>query len=160
VMQPGQPFVKSWRVLNSGTCDWQSAFTLVYVGGNRPESMMGGQPLLLGRSVAPGDTIDLSVSLTAPTTYGVFQSFWQMRDDKGKLFGEVVWVGIQVPNPNPPTPVPTPTPAPTPGINPNLRADSIWVYPGQCTTIRWDVDGVKAVYFIDGSNVQGVGGHD
>jgi hypothetical protein len=161
VMQPGQSFAKSWRVRNSGTCEWNANFALVYTNGNRPEAAMGAQPVLMGRTVAPGETIDLTASLTAPTTYGVFQAFWQMRDDTGKLFGEVVWVGIQVPNPNPPTPVPaTPTPAPPPGLNPNLRADSTWISAGQCTTIRWDVDNVSAVYLVDGNNVQGVGGHD
>jgi hypothetical protein len=26
--------------------------------------------------------------------------------------------------------------------------------------VRWDVDGIQAVYFIDGGNLEGVGGHD
>lgn len=161
VMQPGQAFVKSWRVRNSGTCDWAPDFSLIYVNGNRQEARMSAQPLAIGRTVAPGDTIDLSVSLQAPPVYGVFQAFWQMRDNTGNLFGEVVWVGIQVPDPNPPTPVPaTPTPPPPAGLNPNLRADATWVYPGQCTSIRWDIDNISAIYFIDGGNVQGVGGHD
>jgi hypothetical protein len=161
VMSPGQAFVKSWRVRNSGTCDWQADYALVYVSGNRPEAIMGAQPVLVGRVVPPGQTVDLSISLQAPTTYGTFQAFFQMRDNTGMLFGETIWVGIQVPNPNPPTPVPaTPTPPPPAGLNPNLRADATWITAGQCTTVRWDVDGVSAVYFIDGGNQQGVGGHD
>lgn len=160
VMQPGQSFVKSWRVRNSGNCNWTSDFALVYVSGNRPEAAMGAQPVLVGQTVAPGQTIDLSASLVAPTTYGVFQAFWQMRDNSGKLFGEVVWAGIQVPNPNPPTPIPAPPTPPPAGLNPNLRADSNYIAAGQCTTIRWDVDNVQAVYLIDNGNQQGVGGHD
>jgi polar amino acid transport system substrate-binding protein len=161
VMQPGQSFVKSWRVRNSGTCNWTPDFALVYISGNRPEAAMGAQPVSVGTTVAPGQTIDLSASLIAPTTYGTFQAFWQMRDNTGKLFGEVVWVGIQVPNPNPPTPVPAPpTPPPPAGLDPNLRADSNYITAGECTTIRWDVGGVQAVYLIDNGNQQGVGGHD
>lgn len=156
IMAPNQAFVKSWRVRNSGTCEWEPDFALVYINGNRPEAIMGAQPVAVGRTVQPGATIDLAVSLVAPNTYGVFQAFFQMRDNTGKLFGEVIWAGIQVPNPNPP---PTPIP-PATQLNPNLRADSSWVYPGQCTTVRWDIDNVSAVYFIDGGNVQGVGGHD
>jgi hypothetical protein len=85
-----------------------------------------------------------------------------MRDTLGQYFGEVVWVGIQVPDPNPPAPPPPPPPPPPANVavNPNLRADVNYVNPGQCTTIRWDVDNVNAVYFVDGSNVQGVSGHD
>jgi ABC-type amino acid transport substrate-binding protein len=164
VMQPGQAFVKSWRVRNSGNCAWAPDYALVYVNGNRPEAQMGGQPVLAGRQVQPGETVDLSVSLVAPQSYGVFQAFWQMRNSIGQLFGEVIWVGIQVPDPNPPpTPLPPPGPTPIPpppALNPNLRADSTYITAGQCTTVRWDVDNVNAVYFIDGSNVQGVGGHD
>jgi hypothetical protein len=41
-----------------------------------------------------------------------------------------------------------------------LRADAAWINAGQCTNIRWDVDNVSGVFFINGSNLQGVGGHD
>jgi hypothetical protein len=167
VMQPGQSFAKSWRVRNSGTCPWAADYALVYVNGNSPAAQMGGQPLPMGRTVQPGETADLTVSLVAPTVPGVYQGFWQMRDNTGKLFGEVVWVGITVPGAPTPTPVPAqptpvpPTPTPPPaGLNPNLRADATTINAGQCTTVRWDVDNVNAVYFIDGNNSQGVGGHD
>ena len=59
-----------------------------------------------------------------------------------------------MPDPNPPPP---PPPA---EVNPNLRADADYINVGQCTTIRWDVDNVAAVYFVEGGNAQGVGGHD
>ncbi|MBK8045682.1 MAG: hypothetical protein IPK16_00250 [Anaerolineales bacterium] len=153
-MALGQDFSKVWRVSNSGNCAWEPDFALAYVNGNRAEARMGGQPVLVGRRVLPGEVIDLTAYLRAPQTYGTFQGFWQMRDSAGQYFGEVVWVGIQVPDPNPPPPPPPAT------INPNLRADTNYVNAGQCTNIRWDVDNVSAVYFIDGGNVQGVGGHD
>lgn len=156
IMAPGQDFVKTWRVLNNGTCDWAADYTLTYVRGNRIEASMNGSPVPVGRVVRPGETVDLSASLRAPQVPGVFQGFWQMRDNLGQYFGQVVWVGIQVPDPNPPPP----PPPPTTNINPNLRADSNFIAPGQCTTIRWDVDNVRAVFFIDGGNQQGVGGHD
>lgn len=157
IMAPGQDFVKSWRVLNNGTCDWTPDYVLAYVNGNRIEASMGGSVVPVGRTVKPGDMIDLSVSLRAPQVYGAFQGFWQMRNTLGQYFGEVVWVGIQVPDPNPPAP---PPPPPTQDINPNLRVDNNYIASGQCTTIRWDVDNVSAVYFIDGGNQQGVAGHD
>jgi len=50
-----------------------------------------------------------------------------------------------------PTPIPTPTFTPAPVqltmIGPNLRADSMKIYSDECTTIRWDVDNIRAVYF-------------
>jgi hypothetical protein len=84
-----------------------------------------------------------------------------MRDAVGQAFGETVWVGVQVPDPNPPAPVPTAGPQPPPAaFNPNLRADSAYIAAGQCTTLRWDIDNISAIYLVDGGNQQGVGGHD
>jgi hypothetical protein len=44
--------------------------------------------------------------------------------------------------------------------NPNFRADAYSVAPGQCTTLRWSIDNVRAVFFWDGANAQGVSGND
>ncbi|MCX6044907.1 MAG: transporter substrate-binding domain-containing protein, partial [Chloroflexi bacterium] len=154
VMALGQDFAKSWRLRNSGTCAWEPDFQLVYVNGNRAEAAMGGSPLAIGQRVEPGATVDLTVSLRAPQSYGAFQGFWMLRDNTGKLFGETIWVGIQIPDPNPPPP------PPSTDINPNLRADTDHLNVGQCTAIRWDVDNINAVYFIDNGNAQGVSGHD
>jgi hypothetical protein len=61
---------------------------------------------------------------------------------------------LHVPRPAPTsTPMPTPTFTPEPPhqqvgmMGPNLRADSNKINSGDCTTIRWDVDNIKAVYF-------------
>ncbi|CAN5714666.1 hypothetical protein BH10CHL1_BH10CHL1_22410 [soil metagenome] len=155
VMQLNQDFAKSWRLRNSGTCAWEPDFQLVYVNGNRAEASMGGSPLVIGQRVEPGATVDLTVSLRAPQSYGTFQGFWMLRDNTSKLFGETIWVGIQIPDPTPPPP-----PPPSTNINPNLRADADYLNVGQCTAIRWDVDNINAVYFIDNGNAQGVSGHD
>jgi hypothetical protein len=44
--------------------------------------------------------------------------------------------------------------------SPNFRADATSVNPGQCTTLRWNIDNVRAVYLWDGTNQQGVAGND
>ncbi len=161
ILVPGQDFSKGWRVQNDGTCPWPAEFELAFANGNRIESAMGGSSVKLGNAVQPGEQIDITVNLRAPQTYGTFQGFWRMRDTAGQAFGETVWVGVQVPDPNPPAPVPTAPPAPpAPGSNPNLRADSAYIAAGQCTTLRWDIDNVQAVYLIDGGSQQGAGGHD
>jgi ABC-type amino acid transport substrate-binding protein len=157
VMAPGQDFSKGWRVRNSGTCTWAADYAIAYVNGNRVEASMGGVPTPVGRTVAPGETVDIWVALRAPQVYGTFQGFWQMRHNQQQYFGEVVWVGIQVPDPNPPPP-PPPPPAAKP--TPNLRADSNYINQGQCTTIRWDIDGIMAVFFVENGMESGVGGHD
>jgi polar amino acid transport system substrate-binding protein len=154
VLAQGQDFVKLWRVQNSGTCTWEADYQLLFVNGNRAQAAMSSRPLDVGRRVEPGETIDLAMQLRAPQVYGTFQGFYQMRDNLGQLFGEVMWVGIQVLDPNPPPPPPPST------IDPNLRVDSQWVNPGQCTTVRWNVEGVREVRFVIGGNALGKTGND
>ena len=151
IIPPGQPFVKSWRVRNSGTCTWDSSYALAYDHGNVPAAQMGGQPIYVQGTVAPGATYDFSANLTAPTLPGGYQGFWQMRNGQGRAFGETIWVGIRVPAPAQPTPAPTQTPVP--GIT--FTANSTNIQQGQCVTISWNAVNVKAVYYYqDGQNWQ------
>jgi hypothetical protein len=76
VVPPGQPFVKSWRIRNSGTCTWDSRYVLAFDRGNVAAAQMGGQPTPIQGTVAPGATYDISVNLVAPTVPGVYQGFW------------------------------------------------------------------------------------
>ena len=97
VMQPGQAFTKSWRLRNAGTCDWSPDFTLTYRTGTTPAAQMGGSDLKIGKVVAPGETIDLSINLVAPSASGTYQGVWQMTDAAHTPFGERIWAGIRVP---------------------------------------------------------------
>lgn len=139
VLQPGQPFQKGWRVRNSGTCTWTTAYTFAYAGGNSPLAQMGGQPQGMARPVPPGQVVDFYVNLIAPTTPGVYQGFWQMRNAQGRAFGTRVWVGIQVPAPTAPTP--------TPGSGIIFTANTTQVTPGQPVVFSWNAQGAVAVYF-------------
>ncbi len=58
------------------------------------------------------------------------------------------------------TPLTITVAAATPIAQPNFRADQPTISPGQCTTLRWNVDNVNAVFFWDGDVRQGVGGND
>lgn len=157
-VKPSERFTKSWRVRNNGTCDWAPDFALAFTRGNVPAAQMGGTAVSVGRTVRPGETIDISANLQSPPGYGTFQGFWQMRTPQFNYFGETLWVGVTVPDPNPPPPPPTTS------IRPNLRADADNLNRGQCTTVRWEVDNIRAAYFIDpnanNGNPAGVGGRD
>lgn len=159
LLQPGQAFVKSWRVNNSGTCAWDSSYTLRYAGGNHPSSGMLGQPLQIQGQVLPGASYDLHVNLVAPVSPGVYQGFWQLTNGDGVAFGERISVGIQVPIP--PTPTVAPTQTPVAGID--FGVDRTQIVEGECVVFRWNVTNVKAVYFYpEGGTWQnsGVNGQD
>jgi hypothetical protein len=49
--------------------------------------MGGAQSTPLAASVAPGETVELSVDMTAPAQVGSYLSFWQLRNAAGTLFG-------------------------------------------------------------------------
>jgi len=92
VMAPGASFVKTWALQNTGTCTWDTSFQLIFVSGSK----MGGTSTKLASSVAPSQQVQVSVSLTAPTTAGTFTGYWRLADDQGNVFGESVTVVIKV----------------------------------------------------------------
>jgi arginine/lysine/histidine transporter system substrate-binding protein len=143
VLQPGQQFSKGWRLRNAGTCAWSPEFSMTYRAGNNPAAKMGGSNFKIGKTVAPGQTIDLSAKLVAPQAPGVYQGFWQMANAAGKPFGERVWVGIQVPASN--TPVPPTAQPPAPGIS--FGVDRTTINSGECVNFKWNATNVRAVYF-------------
>ncbi|MCE1252740.1 MAG: hypothetical protein LWX83_04225, partial [Anaerolineae bacterium] len=53
-------------------------------GGN---AMGGPEKQKINRDVAPGQTVDLSVTLTAPTESGSYISNWMLRSPNGVVFG-------------------------------------------------------------------------
>jgi len=143
VLQPGQQFSKSWRLRNAGTCAWSPDYALTFRSGNTPEARMGGSDIKIGKSVAPGQTVDLIANLVAPRAPGVHQGFWQMANAAGRPFGERVWAGIRVPSAA--TAVPPPTQTPTAGIS--FGVDRTTINAGECANFNWNVSGVKALYF-------------
>ncbi len=99
VLPPGASFVKTWRLQNTGTCTWTSAYTLFFVSGER---MGASSTVSLPHSVPPGGYVDVGVPLVAPSEPGQYQGNWQLRSAAGELFGignaanRVFWVEIKV----------------------------------------------------------------
>jgi len=81
---PGEIFTKTWRLKNRGTCTWTPDYMLVYTSGT---SMGGTTALRLPGYVAPGQTVDVSVTLTAPDKSGDYVGYWMLRNQYGALFG-------------------------------------------------------------------------
>jgi len=154
VLQPGESFRKGWRVLNNGTCTWDSTYFASYVQGNRPGAQMSGQPTAVQGTVPPGATYDLYVDLIAPQQPGVWQGVWQMHNAQGSGFGARLWVGITVAYG--PTPTPFVTQTPSPDIN--FTVDRTNINSGECVNFNWNVNNVNEVYFYqDGQNWEGNG---
>jgi hypothetical protein len=109
VLQPGIGFIKTWRIRNSGTCDWMDGFELVFASGDQ----MGASSSVPAPATAAGAMADVSVPMTAPAAPGTYKSNWRMRSDEGQAFGSTVWALIVVPSPATDTPEATGTTQPT-----------------------------------------------
>jgi hypothetical protein len=90
---PGESFTKTWRIINSGTTTWTTDYSLAYLGGDQ---MSGPASVALTTTVAPGDTVDVSVDMAAPEASGNYQGFWKMRNAAGAFFDFAVFVEINV----------------------------------------------------------------
>jgi len=154
-MLPGQPFQKGWRVRNSGTCTWNNTYSLVPAGGNVPAARMGGTPVFVQGNVAPGQTFDFWAELVAPLAPDTYQEFWTMRNTStGILFGDRVWVMVEVISNPTPTPVPTQTPSP----QIVFFAEPTQITQGQSSTLNWATENVREVYlYPQGQPWQGNG---
>ncbi|MBN1452226.1 MAG: hypothetical protein JW963_14520 [Anaerolineales bacterium] len=81
---PGETFTKTWRLKNRGTCTWTPDYMLVFTSG---EAMGGTTAVRLPGYVSPGQTVDVSVTLTAPDPSGKHIGYWMLRNPSGALFG-------------------------------------------------------------------------
>ncbi len=98
-LAPGQPFSKTWRVINSGSCVWTGDYALVWFSG---ESFSSVQRQNFTVDVPVGQSIDIIVDMVAPDQPGIHQSNWKLGAPNGSLFGlgpagdAPFWVKIEV----------------------------------------------------------------
>ncbi len=124
-MLPGEVFTKKWRLVNVGSCAWTQGYAAIYFSG---EMMGAPSQVNLQKEVQPGETVEISVDMVAPTRPGSYQSNWKLRNANGALFGigpgadSPFWVRITVVDV--PTPTSTesaePSPTPTPSASPEV----------------------------------------
>lgn len=81
---PGATFVKTWRLKNTGTCAWTTAYSTVFIKGDK---MGAPDAVTMPQNVPPGSEVDISVPLQAPNTPGVYRGDWKLRNASGQIFG-------------------------------------------------------------------------
>lgn len=94
VLAPGQTFTKTWSMKDTGTTTWGPTYQWVFDSG----SQMGGSSPGSVPALTAGQTGNISVSLTAPSSPGAYTGYWRMLGPHGK-FGDEVSVKIVVSNP-------------------------------------------------------------
>ena len=71
VLEPGESFEKVWRLKNSDASDWAEDFSLAFMEGDQ---LGTSDSQLLKEVVAPGETVDIGVTMQAPAEDGVYTS--------------------------------------------------------------------------------------
>jgi hypothetical protein len=86
-------FTVSWTLRNSGDCTWDRTYRLVFVSGERMDSPRTSR---LRQQVEPGDTLTLSLDLTAPSAAGEYAAIWHLRAPDSTDIGPALELTIQV----------------------------------------------------------------
>lgn len=93
IMSPGQDFIKTWLVKNTGVCPWGAGYVLTYAGYT---DKMSGQFIAMTEVIQPGEEVEVSVQFKAPDQADEYLSAWSMQNPQGVTFPEVIFVKIIV----------------------------------------------------------------
>ncbi len=95
-MKGGQSFTKTWRLKNMGTCPWDASYNLAFLAGDR----MGAPDSVPLNVTLPGETVDVSVELTAPSADGSYTGIFALRGPDSQVvpigLDTSIWVKIIV----------------------------------------------------------------
>jgi hypothetical protein len=100
----GRSFTKTWRIRNTGTCDWGTGYRLEHVDG---DPMSGPIWVSISETLA-GQSTEVSVSLRTPEEPGNYKGYWQVCVNE-ECFGDRIYVQIVAFDPFAPTVTPWPT---------------------------------------------------
>jgi hypothetical protein len=95
---PGATFTKTWRLQNTGTCTWTTDYRLVVSG---KDALDAPERTPLSKIVLPGESIEVSVNLSAPGEPGAYKTEFLLMNARGGTFGiggpsKTIWVQIKV----------------------------------------------------------------
>jgi len=92
----GAPFIKTWQVKNTGPCIWDQDYRLIFGWGGVGTNWNTAPPSHFTAIVLPGETLEISVTLTAPTAAGNYGATFRLQNDKGYNFGSLLTVVVTV----------------------------------------------------------------
>lgn len=102
---PNTPFTKTWALKNTGTCTWDSHYAVTYLSGTILTQQPGYFIVPQSQMVEPGQTVNISVGMTAPAENGNYRSDWGLKREDGSLIPiqggvnrQAFYVKIQVNN--------------------------------------------------------------
>ncbi len=88
----GSTIDKQWLVENSGTCNWNSNYRLMHIGG----AALGAPEEAALYPARSNTQATLQITFIAPFTDGTYESAWQAFDPNGLPFGDPIYIRILV----------------------------------------------------------------
>lgn len=84
VVQAGGNFIKTWRLKNTGKKTWTTNYSIYFVEGD----ILGAPAEFpMPQQVNPGQEVDISVELIAPSAAGNYRGNWKLKNSSGQVFG-------------------------------------------------------------------------
>ncbi len=90
-IEAGEEFVKTWKLRNSGSCDWPEDTVLA-----RVRSELGGEESVTVGAVPMGEDVEISINLVAPEEDGGYDGVWTLRAGETEIPNGRVTAVIQV----------------------------------------------------------------
>jgi len=84
IIAPGAKFTKTWRIRNDGNCVWDRSYSLTLAQGDALGSLA---KVAMTSTVKPGESVDLSLDMAAPSAEGSYAGFWRIATPFGGSFG-------------------------------------------------------------------------
>lgn len=137
-LDPSAVFSKTWRIQNSGTCNWPAGFTFAHVGG----PTLGGTTITLQALPSRGE-VDITIPMRAPAGGGSYRSDWRVHDQNSQPFGKIFTADIVVPET-----------CQAPTIN-QFTASPTEINAGESSTLSWEVEGADTLTLKPGPQVTG-----
>lgn len=77
---PGQSFKITWTLKNTGKTTWTTMYALRWFGGLAADGLTVANTVNLANEVIPGDSIDVTVSFTAPKNGASARTIWYLQN--------------------------------------------------------------------------------
>lgn len=93
VFAPGEAFTITWRMLNVGTATWTATYLVRFYSG---DTFGAPREIPLGKIVLPGETVDISIRMSAPAIPGAYRTDWVLSTESRSNFKDPVFLKITV----------------------------------------------------------------
>lgn len=96
-------FTQTFRIKNTGSCTWDSAFELRFAGGDLLNA--GANIPMTTGTIPTWGYANVDVLMRAPSEPGTYRGYWSIKSNDGQIFGvgpkyESFWVEIKAVDPD------------------------------------------------------------